>query len=250
MTRKTFIIMALLILSYTATDKAFGASNEQIFSLANLSFADGRYDEAIDSYLKIIKKGVKNPDVYYNLANTYVKTGDAGRAILNYERALELTPGNSDVEYNLSLVRKKISGEEALPDSGLLLSRIITLDQSSDMVLFFYCLTFISLIFMVLSSQEARKRKMLRLGAGLAFMTIFFAAVSAIQIYDQEKTELGIVVSEDAGLYEVPMVKGDALATLPAGLKLKVIEANGEWFRIETRAGLTGWVKSETTGLI
>jgi tetratricopeptide (TPR) repeat protein len=249
MIKKTIFILTLIILTSGASQRVYGASKEQLFSMANLSFADGRYDEAIEGYTRIIKKGVTNPDVYYNLGNAYVKTGDAGRAILNYERSLELEPGNDDVIYNLSLVRKQISTEET-SDSGDLLSDIITLNQSADMMSFFYSMVFLTLSLRALSSKDERKKKLLKLSSAFALITIFFIGIAAIQIYNQESTNYAIVISEKAPVFEVPMGKGEAIAAINTGAKVMVLDEENNWLKISTTNGLVGWLQSETTGLI
>ncbi len=249
MIKKTVFILMLAIVTSGASQTVYGASKEQIFSMANLSFADGRYNEAIEGYTRIINKGVTNPDVYYNLGNAYVKTGDAGRAILNYERSLELAPGNDDVAYNLSLVRKQISVEET-SDSGNLLSGIITLNQSADMMSFFYALAFLALSLRVLSSKDERKKKLVKLSSAFALITIFFIGFAAIQIYNQESTNYAIVISGKAPVYEVPMGKAEAIASINTGAKVKVLDEDNNWLKISTTNGLVGWVQSETTGLI
>ena len=249
MIKKTVFILTLAIFTSGASQTVYGASKEQLFSMANLSFADGRYDEAIEGYTRIINKGVTNPDVYYNLGNAYVKTGDAGRAILNYERSLELAPGNDDVAYNLSLVRKQISAAET-SDSGNLLSGIITLNQSADMMSFFYAMVFLALSLRALSSNDEFKKKLVKISSAFALITIFFIGIAAIQIYNQESTNYAIVISEKAPVYEVPMGKAEAIASLNTGTKMTVLEEDNNWLKISTTNGLVGWVQSETTGLI
>ena len=250
MIKKIVFILTLAIVTSGASQTAYGASKEQLFSMANLSFANGKYNEAIEGYTGIIKKGVTNPDVYYNLGNAYVKTGDAGRAILNYERSLELAPGNDDVEYNLSLVRKQISAEEETPGSGNLLSGIITLNQSADMMSFFYAIAFLTLSLRVLSSKDERKKKLLKLSSSFALITVFFIGIAAIQIYNQESTNYAIVIAEKASVFELPTGKGEAVASINTGTKVTVLDEDTGWLKVSTTNGLVGWLQSETTGLI
>lgn len=250
MIKKIVFILSFAIVTSSASQTVYGASKEQLFSMGNLSFANGKYDEAIEGYRGIIKKGVTNPDVYYNLGNAYVKTGDAGRAILNYERSLELAPGNDDVLYNLSLVRKQISAEEETPGPGSLLSGIITLNQSADMMSFFYALSFLALSLRVLSSKDERKKKLLKLSGAFALITVVFIGIGAIQIYNQESKNFAIVIAEKAPVFELPTGKGEAVASINNGAKVKVLDEDTGWLKISTTKGLVGWVESETTGLI
>ncbi|MDT8318676.1 MAG: tetratricopeptide repeat protein [bacterium] len=250
MIKKTVFILTLAIITSGAAHTVYGASKEQLFSMANLSFANGKYEEAIAGYKGIIEKGVTNPDVYYNLGNAYVKTGDAGRAILNYEKSLELSPGNDDVSYNLSLVRKQISAGEETPGSGGLLSGIITLNQTADMISFFYAMLFLTLSLRVLSSKDERRKKLAKLSGAFALITIFFIGIGAIQIYHQESTNFAIVIADKAPVFELPADNGEAVASINRGAKVKVLDEDSNWLKISTTKGLVGWVQSETAGLI
>ena len=249
MIKKTVFILTLAIFTSGASQTVYGASKEQLFSMANLSFADGRYDEAIEGYTRIINKGVTNPDVYYNLGNAYVKTGDAGRAILNYERSLELDPENDDVTYNLSLIRKQISAEDT-SDSGNVLVSIITLNKSSDLMGFFYAMVFLALSLRSLSSNDKLKKKLIKLSYAFALISIFFMGIAGVQIYNQESTNYAIVIVDKSPVYEVPMEKGEAIASINTGAKITVLDEDSNWLKISTQGGLVGWVLSENTGLI
>ena len=69
----------------------------------------GKYEIAIDIYLKALKISPENAEVYNNLGNALRRKGDPDAAIENYQKAMKFQPSNA-VTYNnlgLALVDKK-----------------------------------------------------------------------------------------------------------------------------------------------
>ncbi len=62
--------------------------------LADVSTQTKNWRKAADSYEKVIRSGVKDPDVLYNLAVTYQHNNDLDRAIPALERYLQKNPGD------------------------------------------------------------------------------------------------------------------------------------------------------------
>jgi tetratricopeptide (TPR) repeat protein len=78
---------------------------EEAFFKANQAYREGRFQEAIDGYLDLIRSGKEGGPVYYNLGNAYLRSDQLGRAIWAYERAFLLTPRDPDLRFNLSHAR-------------------------------------------------------------------------------------------------------------------------------------------------
>jgi tetratricopeptide (TPR) repeat protein len=78
---------------------------EEAFFKANQAYREGRFQEAIDGYLDLIRSGKEGGPVYYNLGNAYLRSDQLGRAICAYERAFLLTPRDPDLRFNLSHAR-------------------------------------------------------------------------------------------------------------------------------------------------
>jgi tetratricopeptide (TPR) repeat protein len=81
-------------------------SEELLFS-SNQAYRQGRFQEAIDGYGRLIRSGHKDGNLYYNLGNAYFRRDQLGLAILNYERAHILMPGDADLNFNLSYALDK-----------------------------------------------------------------------------------------------------------------------------------------------
>src|SRR3990172_12167297 len=130
-----FTVFSILILCLFSSANGEMAQNPKYtFYKANTLYEEGKFDEAIVEYQKLLKDNVESGNLYYNLGNCYFKKGEPGRAILNYERAKRLIPQDSDLksnyEYAGSLLKERPqeitkSWIEKLLDKS---SRIVTID--------------------------------------------------------------------------------------------------------------------------
>ena len=76
-------------------------SAAELYITANRDYNEGRYQKAIEGYLRLFDSGYVNGHLYYNLGNAYFRSGQLGRAILNYKRAELLIPRDADLNFNL-----------------------------------------------------------------------------------------------------------------------------------------------------
>jgi tetratricopeptide (TPR) repeat protein len=83
------------------------SESEKLLFSSNQAYRQGRFQEAIDGYGRLIRSGHKDGNLYYNLGNAYFRRDQLGLAILNYERAHILMPGDADLNFNLSYALDK-----------------------------------------------------------------------------------------------------------------------------------------------
>jgi tetratricopeptide (TPR) repeat protein len=55
-------------------------------------FSEGKYDEAIESFEKVVEKFPDNIEGYYNLGLSYLRKGDIDQAIFSLEKAADVNP--------------------------------------------------------------------------------------------------------------------------------------------------------------
>ncbi|WP_256259908.1 tetratricopeptide repeat protein [Winogradskyella luteola] len=117
--------MRIIIFMFLCCFSLFGFSqNDQRFENANALYNEGKYAEAIDTYLSILDSGVHSSELYYNLANANYKLNNIAPSIFYYEKALQLNPDDETIKDNLSFAQKMtIDAIDKVPEVGF--SKII-----------------------------------------------------------------------------------------------------------------------------
>lgn len=146
--RPSLSALALLLLGLTAAETlAQGAGRRQVLE-GNRHYAEGKYDEANNSYrdaqidnpespiihfnigdvqyqkrnyeeaLKTFQQTIQKSNdaalqaqAYYNLGNTLYRLNRLPESIMAYQQALKLAPHDEDAKYNLEYVRAKLKQE-------------------------------------------------------------------------------------------------------------------------------------------
>ena len=76
-------------------------------NVGDLHYRGGRYDDAMESYLRATKLSPElGGDVYLKLGNIRLRRQERDEAVRCWERALELDPRNAIVRTNLEAVRQ------------------------------------------------------------------------------------------------------------------------------------------------
>lgn len=74
---------------------------KSIEELAILSLSEGLFDEAIQYYQDLIRRGIENDRIYINLGLAYKKKGFIEKSIMSLERALQMNPKRIEAILNL-----------------------------------------------------------------------------------------------------------------------------------------------------
>lgn len=98
---KLLILLLPILFSNGSCFAAETPSADELYFEANRDYNEGRYQKAIDGYLRLVGSGYVNGHLHYNLGNAYFRSGQLGRAILSYKRAQLLIPRDADLNFNL-----------------------------------------------------------------------------------------------------------------------------------------------------
>lgn len=228
------------------------ASATALFKKGNQSYEEGKFDEAIQEYEKILNLGVKNFKVFYNLGNAYFRQNELGKSILNYRRALALEPRDEDAQANLSFAKlftlDKIEEQKINPLSNLLhwFLDLWSLDELALLSSLFYTLSMAWGVLVIFK----RSKRYLKIGFAtfLILMAIFGSSLFA-KIY-LESLDYGVLVAPQV---EVRSGPGDAYMlqfTGHEGLEFRVDEEAEAWYRISLPNGIRGWIPVEAVEII
>ena len=110
----------LVVVTFLLSCSTFAQQKELLFKAANDHYAQGRFQEAIDTYKRILDLNVESAALYYNLANAHYKLNNVAPTVYYYEKALQLAPGDPDIRNNAAFAENmKIDAIEPLPENTL-----------------------------------------------------------------------------------------------------------------------------------
>ena len=244
-------LMAFLLVAASATSAAAQTAS---FAEANELYLAGKFEEAAAAYEQLADR-VDSEKLYYNLGNAYFRIGRLGPAVYNYERALRIDPNLADARYNLRVARdviaerfgSRLKGAETDP----LWIRMSTFWPMSRMTLVFLGLNL--LFFGILVGLRFLAEGLLRTALIVtdAFVGVALAAALATLIghaWFLERVELGIVLDDQVVMREGADERSAERGLLHPGLRIRVQDTEGDWFRVRLSNGVDGWVPRRSIG--
>ncbi|MBI4585452.1 MAG: hypothetical protein HY717_15675 [Planctomycetes bacterium] len=222
-----------------------------IFSEANRRFEEARSDEdlirAAEGYRRLLDRGLKNSQLYYNLGNTYLRLRDHGQAILNFRRALLYQPDHAKAIAMLEYARQQVSLAERFDTGG---------ESPILRTLFFwhYGLAFSTrlealilalLFFWILLAARLFTRLPYHrfLIAALLAVAIALGVSLGAQLLLQRGAE-AVIVAKEAEVRSGNGPDFDLVFKhpLPSGIEVKILESRAHWHFVEFPGGVEGWI--------
>jgi tetratricopeptide (TPR) repeat protein len=234
-----------------------------LFTQANTQYAEGNYAEAAAQYEQILADH-PSADVYYNLGNAYFKQNELAQSILAYERALQIDPSHKDAKYNLQFAQSYIKGqikqnneidnEHRIKNTpSFLIAKWLkpirdALNLQTWMIISIalFISTLICLLLFAFSNT-VWIRKTTFYTSIVALLFSIMAIANAASLHKQEKTpresqrKEAIITQGIVNALSAPDSSGKKLFPLYEGIKVEIIETNGDWCRIHV-SDLTGWI--------
>ncbi|MCX5777195.1 MAG: tetratricopeptide repeat protein [Candidatus Firestonebacteria bacterium] len=233
------ILSLLLILSFRVfADTAFDGANKL--------YESGKYAEAENAYLSLLKSGNKSAEVYYNLGNSYFKDKKLGLAILNYEKALEIAPRDVDIKYNLDFSGSFIKETVIKDTASKVLNTLyyyLTLNELCVILSVCFILLLGVLIYRIYRKDELSY--WLRFSLSILFGILFI--FSAVRIFENENTKAAIVITASVEAKAAPIENNPASFTIPEGKKVYILNTRRDWVEILLKSeNMKGWIKKDT----
>ncbi|MFH1878756.1 MAG: tetratricopeptide repeat protein [Candidatus Omnitrophota bacterium] len=248
--RNLFGICALSFVFFSAGPAAWcegdDVSPERLFSRGNDYYEQGQYDSAVEAYEKMADKGYESGPLYYNLAGAYFKSGRIGKAVRNYELAARFMPRDADLEVNYRFARQLITGR--LPDEDGIWARLrlkeyacyFTLNELTLITSGVYVLLLIALL---LAAVFYSLRRVLIITACALFLAGGLNLAIIARKINEIKTCAVIVAPSTEALFG-PFDTATRFFTLYEGMKVNVVNAKDDWYKIRRQDGKVGWIKS------
>lgn len=247
-----FGLFALFLLLPLFEANADLESANVLFKKGNQSYEEGKFDQAIGEYEKILDLGIENFGVFYNLGNAYFRQNQLGKAIINYRRALVLEPRDEDAKANLSFVKlftlDKIEEQKINPTSNILhwFLNLWSADEFSLFASFFYTL---SMALGILMLFQGSKRYLRLVFVTLLTLLVIFGSSLFAKIYF-DSLDYGVVVVPQVEVRSGPGEDFILQFTGHEGLEFRVDEEAEGWYRISLPNGIKGWIPKEAVEII
>lgn len=222
------------------------------FKEGNKAYSDGKYEDAILQYSKILENNFESGELYFNLGNAYYKLNEIGKAIYYYEKAQKFLEGDEALNQNLSIAQLKIIDKiEPIPrlfiwdwiDNFI---RILSIENWGWISLLLFLLTAIVFSLYILFVKGIFFR------FSWIFMIFFTIAIVIFvgRIYLFESNEFGIIFEKKIAVVSEPNLGASEVFILHEGTKVKVNEKRADWYEISLADGKTGWCKANSIGII
>jgi tetratricopeptide (TPR) repeat protein len=241
------IFTAILIIT-----QAFGViaqSNDTIWETANKLYIEGKFDQAIETYLKINNSGYESAELYYNMGNSYYKTNKIAKAVLYYEKALHLSPNDEDIRFNLELANRYVVDKiEKIPVFFITnwitsIRNLFSANKWAVLSIIFFFTTLIFVTIYLISRKYGLKK--LSFWISLLFIVLFLS--SLYFSYKQKQVIINdntaIIMSPSVTIKSSPDTSGNDLFVLHEGTKVWVLDQISDWREIKLSDGTKGWLK-------
>lgn len=243
--------IAIILLTFICLPTFGQVDGKTQLTNAEQLYAQNDFEGALSSYSEVESTGKFSFELYYNMGNCHFKLNDIASAILYYERAKKLDPTNEDLLFNLAFVQSKTSDKvSSLPTSNTAnlyetVVSLFTIDGWAIMSVSCFIVGLMSLfIFFTLSQFRIKKFTFI-----LSIVVMVLSASSYLFASNQlskSKIKEGIIFSPTVNVTSTPNTNGTELFVIHEGLKVRILETTGDYFKIKLADGNVGWIEASS----
>ena len=242
-----------LLCWYAATMIAYAA---QIFSIGLLQAQDDRYTQgnllyekkdyqgAIRLYDEMIEDGMSSYGLWYNRGLAQLQLSNVGEAILSLERAARWDE-TEEVLSHLQMANGLIENE--IPEfSDFFLTtwwntmvRSVGVNGFASLGLLVFILACL-LLFLSWTGRVVMHRAELK-AAVLAFVAMVLVLLS-VSAQNTQESDVQAIVMTESELFEGSDERSPQIRLLSVGVKVRVLDRIGEWYKVRLPDKEIGWV--------
>lgn len=210
------------------------------FRAANELVRTGDYPRALAAYAGLARTGSESTSLYWNWAQAASGRGAAAEALWALLRARELDPADRAVARDIERLREALNldAAEIAPEplaAAARLSRRYRLDLLAATLL---------VLSLALHGWARLHRGTRRGGAAAAIVLALGAVAAAGPIAGSFARPTAVVVQRGAPLFDAASPDAEPAGQLREGEVVPLLDASGEWFRVEDNAGARGWARA------
>jgi len=224
------------------------SESEELFFSSNQAYRQGRFQEAIDGYGRLIHAGHKDGNLYYNMGNAYFRLGQLGRAILSYERARLLIPGDADLNFNLNYAHDKT--QDAVSESQDLVGMTFFWLKDLSLGELLWGFAILNLLFWTTLLIRLFSRFEWTYYACLISMILWIIAGASFGLkwYELNTDNRAVILEQEVNILAGPDIRDTVLFKLHAGTIVHYERSEDGWSLVslpDKRSKNRGWVKTE-----
>jgi len=224
------------------------AQNGPLFEQGKELYKAEKYQEAVNSWMKILNNKQHSVELYFNLGNAHYKLNNIGPSIYYFEKALKLAPNDTDIKNNLAFAQNAtVDDIEPLPKSifnkwYLSVAGVFTFEGWA-MISVVFSVSFVVLFLLYYFSYSEGRKRLFFSTSMLSILILAMALTMAFSTYKEAiKDQPAIIFSESIEVREAPNLGSETSFTLHEGTKVQIIEKDTDWARIEIANGKDGWI--------
>jgi tetratricopeptide (TPR) repeat protein len=224
-------LLLLLAFFLGASLSAHAESSAEAFRRGNEHASRGRWDKAISEYDQLARAGIKAPSLYWNWAQVATSQGRKGEAIWALQRAQELAPRDVSVPREIERLRAELGLDPSEISLGAFgdLRRVAARYRFDALAILFLALS----VALLVGTNPRRP-----LSLGVLVLGLFLLAP---YLLGGQAEARGVVVQKDAPLMDAPGAQSLALANLREGEVVPILEAEGDFVKIQDASGARGF---------
>jgi tetratricopeptide (TPR) repeat protein len=246
--KKIIPYLIFLIIPLTIPPIVAAQSNDALILSGNQAFSEGKFNDAIGFYSKVIDNHFESSELYYNLANSYFKTNDIPSAILYYEKAKKLNPKDEDINFNLNLANSRITDKiEPVPDFFLKrwlreFGNIFNVDAWARVSVITFILSLVCASFFVTSGSVMLRKLAFWAGTILLLLAIVSFTFGFHNYKRFTRHNEGIIFTSTVTVKSSPNENSVDLFVIHEGTKISIMDKVESWSEIRVANGSVGWV--------
>lgn len=220
---------------------AGAATPEERFRAANELVRASDYPKAIEGYAALARDGHESASLYWNLAQAAMGRGETGRALWALLRARELDPADRSVLRDVDRLRGALNLDpaEIAPEP---LAGVARFGRRYRLDLIAVGLLALSLLLHAAGRFGAGRG---RPTAAAAITLVLGLLIAAGPIAGAFARPTAVIVLRGAPLFDAASPHAEAVGRLREGEVVPILEASGDWLRVEDNAGARGWVRGQ-----
>lgn len=230
---------------------------DSLWSQAVTHYSEEDYTAALEDFSAIEDLGYGSAALYYNIGNCYYKTGNyLGMSILYYKRALKADPSFGDAKVNLGIAKEAaLDRIDEIPEFILLTwVKSFRNSLSSDAWAWTALALFLVLAVMVLLFRFGNSVALRKTAFAVAVVSVAAMIVSVVFAFNLRSSgtsdKEAVVTVPVCSVKSTPGPSDQSLFILHEGTEVDVLDAIGDWYRIEIADGRQGWIENEDIEII